>query len=982
MCILFPVSFFRMSYRSNLLAVSALLALSLVSSADAADLTPQQDHQRLVDSLHIASLRGGADGRNPNAPNAANYDEAKANPFPNLLPNLPDPLIFKNGQRVTSSKESWELQRPEIVEDFDREIYGRLPASVLAKAWGYASLNATSIQPDSGAWPAQGIIGLANKGQLRQLDDWGALRAWVWGASRALDYFETDKAVDAKHVAIAGHSRYGKAALVAMAYDRRFAAGYISSSGESGAKLHRRNWGELVENVAGTGDCMAANFLKCAGWVGAKDMFMAASAAGPVYQLLGKKGVGTNVFPPIETALTGGEIASRQHTGGHAPAPNWPILLTFAARYLPAAQSATEQRWALDADGGITWTVQPGTAHEDQIEMSGRKVSLIATYGVDAEGHLVLRRQIVFPLLRTLPNDTHASLSYSFGNDAKPRILIDGRPTDTETVRSFSHKGILTVRSIVGRQQKVSLTRALSPSTTKQLVIERLTFTNTSAKTVSLEVERTEKIARTNPRLGVYGEYVIAARVLDAGEREIAPGESTTFHLTFNGRKADERESLIDADAEEQARKALVDSYLSKLVLETPDAVLNRAFAFAKIRTAESVYETKGGLMHGPGGGSYYAAIWANDQAEYANPLFPFLGDATADASAVNAFRLFATYMNPDYKPIPSSIIAEGTSFWNGAGDRGDMAMIAYGAARFALAYGDRKTAVQLRPLIEWCLEYCRRKMNSDGVIASDSDELEGRFSAGKANLNTSSLYYDALNSAAMLDKELGGGKEVDYAERAKQIRAAIEQYFGAEVEGFHTYRYYDGNTVLRAWICTPLTVGIFDRASGTVEALFSPRLWTPDGVATQAGEKTFWDRASLYALRGALAAGETQRALAFLTYYSNRRLLGEHVPYPVEAWPEGNQRHLAAESALYCRIYTEGLFGMRPTGLRSFDLTPRLPPERNEMKLKSVQAFGQSFDVEVSRARDRLRIEVKAMGRKAISQEIASGGSTTIRFD
>jgi hypothetical protein len=165
--------------------------------------------------------------------------------------------------------------------------------------------------------------------------------------------------------------------------------------------------------------------------------------------------------------------------------------------------------------------------------------------------------------------------------------------------------------------------------------------------------------------------------------------------------------------------------------------------------------------------------------------------------------------------------------------------------------------------------------------------------------------------------------KAAQYAERAQQIRAAIEKYFGADIEGLLTYRYCDGNTVLRAWICTPLTVGIFDRADGTLEALFSP-IWTPDGLASQAGEKTFWDRAGLYALRGAFAAGETQRALSFLTYYSNRRLLGEHVPYPVEAWPEGNQRHLAAESALYCRIFTEGLFGMRPTGLRSFALTPR----------------------------------------------------------
>jgi hypothetical protein len=307
------------------------------------------------------------------------------------------------------------------------------------------------------------------------------------------------------------------------------------------------------------------------------------------------------------------------------------------------------------------------------------------------------------------------------------------------------------------------------------------------------------------------------------------------------------------------------------------------------------------------------------------------------------------------------------------------MAMIAYGAARFALAYGDRRTAEELWPLIEWSLEYCRRKVNKDGVVASDSDELEGRFPAGKANLNTSSLYYDALNSAAMLGHDLGRDQALlnKYGDRAKQIRAAIGSYFGANVEGFETYRYYDGNTVLRAWICTPLAMGIFDRSQGTIEALFSPRLWTQDGLASQAGDKTFWDRATLYALRGVLAAGETQRAIQFLTYYSHRRLLGDHVPYPVEAWPEGGQRHLAAESALYCRVFTEGLFGIRPAGLRAFTLTPRLPAGWPEMQLKNVRAFGQSFDIRVKREGGKQRVEVVS-GNKAIFSRLVSAGETS----
>jgi hypothetical protein len=241
---------------------------------------------------------------------------------------------------------------------------------VLAKGWGYAIYLPTSVQADQGEGLTEGVIGLVNQGQPRKLDDWGVLRAWAWGASRALDYFETDKSVDAKRVGVAGHSRYGKAALVAMAYDPRFAIAYISSSGEGGAKLFRHNFGEQIGNVAGTGayHWMAGNFLKYAGplrendlpvdahelialcaprpvfigagatngdgWADAKGMFLAEVEAAPVYKLLGKKDLGTSEFPPIETALLDGDIAFRQHSAGHTPAPNWPTFLAFASRYV------------------------------------------------------------------------------------------------------------------------------------------------------------------------------------------------------------------------------------------------------------------------------------------------------------------------------------------------------------------------------------------------------------------------------------------------------------------------------------------------------------------------------------------------------------------------------------------------------------------------------------------------------------------------
>lgn len=251
---------------------------------------------------------------------------------------------------------------------------------VLAKGWGYAVYIPTTVQPDNGDALQAGIIGLANGGKPREVDDWGALRAWAWGASRALDYLEADKSVDAKQVGLEGHSRYGKAALVAMAFDPRFAIAYISSSGEAGAKLYRRNFGEQIGNIAGTGEYhwMAGNFLKYAGpltendlpvdanelialcaprpvfigagavngdgWTDPKGMFLAAMGAGPVYRLLGKKDMGTTEFPAIETPLIDGDIAFRQHSGGHTPAPNWPTFLNFAARYIKTAPSSPNKR--------------------------------------------------------------------------------------------------------------------------------------------------------------------------------------------------------------------------------------------------------------------------------------------------------------------------------------------------------------------------------------------------------------------------------------------------------------------------------------------------------------------------------------------------------------------------------------------------------------------------------------------------------------
>ncbi|MBI3123397.1 MAG: hypothetical protein HYZ10_03245 [Ignavibacteriales bacterium] len=647
------------------------------------------------------------------------------------------------------------------------------------------------------------------------------------------------------------------------------------------------------------------------------------------------------------------------------------INFTIALLFIFLNQAQAQNRWNLTSDG-IVWNIKSGESHSDHIEMSGKKVSTVVRYKVAADGSLELSRSVVWPLLRTIPNNTHASLTRRFSIDIPSLLIINGKNPVNEKVQSISHNGLMTIISKF--DPGVEIKRILFPSYNQPAFCESYSVKNISSKNLTIEIPELKNVYKTLPEAGVEGSYFPTVKLYNSGTFNVEPEKEISFSVAFIGNKTGEDISL-DVNKELTERIQFLDIIKNQLVFESPDEILNQAFQFAKIRGSESIYETKGGFMHGPGGESYYAAIWANDQAEYIGPFFPYLGYDIGNKASLNAYKHFARFMNPEYKPIPSSIIAEGLDIWNGAGDRGDAAMISYGASRFALASGDKNIAKELWKLIEWCLEYCNRKLDKNGVVASDSDELEGRFPSGNANLCTSSLYYDALISSTYLVKELNLPKK-NYLKQAELLRKNIEKHFGYTLKGFETYRYYEGNDKLRAWICMPLTVGIFDRKQGTIDALFSPQLWTNDGLATEEGDKTFWDRSTLYALRGVFAAGETEKAIDYLKYYSNRRLLGDHVPYPVEAYPEGNQRHLSAESGLYCRIITEGIFGIRPTGFKSFTLSPRLPKDWNNMKLKHVRLFGEDFDISVTRKNEKLEVII-TKGKEIISKTIRKGSTT-----
>jgi hypothetical protein len=386
----------------------------------------------------------------------SNYDEAKVRPY-----TLPDPLVTVKGERVASAEEWWKTRRPEVMNFYREQIYGRIPANapkvtwevaetdeaarggaavmkkvvgrmgekpdgpkvnmtlhlpagargpvpvllnitfgfppgarpqaatkagqpapekkkagpapfdslgeVLGRGWGHASLNYGEIQPDRADRWTEGVIGLTLKeGQTRPApDEWGTISAWAWGISRAIDYLETDKGVDAKKVAITGASRLGKTVLWAGAQDERVAAVFSVVSGEMGAALIRRDWGETLDDMAQNFPWQfAGNLQKWAGrwdelpvdqhmlialcaprpvyvngglsdqWSDPKGEFLAMAAAGPVYRLLGAKDLGVSELPPLDQLVTDGDLAFHYHSGGHQAVPaDWKAFLDFAERH-------------------------------------------------------------------------------------------------------------------------------------------------------------------------------------------------------------------------------------------------------------------------------------------------------------------------------------------------------------------------------------------------------------------------------------------------------------------------------------------------------------------------------------------------------------------------------------------------------------------------------------------------------------------------
>lgn len=589
--------------------------------------------------------------------------------------------------------------------------------------------------------------------------------------------------------------------------------------------------------------------------------------------------------------------------------------------------------------------------YKNHIEMSGFKTSSIISYRIDKNRRPRFYRFCVFPSLRILPNDTRGSLVYAF-----PGVSIEANGKK-EKIENVFFNGILEFNSVAG---DTKIKRRFVSGNDRLTLVEEIKIKSSQTSCISFKCKKTEKVV--NGSCTASGKSYTLSTVLYSNGKAFSPknmsitviGEAT-FYIAYCAEK------LSEADVKRQIklRENFIESSRSRLAVNTPDENINQMIEFTKIRASESIFETKNGLMHAPGGGQYYAALWTNDQCEYANPLFAYLGYDKAWEQSVNCYSLYSGLAKPD-KAIYTSIVAEGDDYWYGAGDRGDSSMYIYGFARYLLTTGDKETAQKYQSALEAACEYVMSKMNTDNVIESDSDELENRFESGNANLSTAVISYDAFRSMSYLEKELGRDDMSNlYYDFSEKIENGIYTYFEANVEGYDTYRYCKEENNLRSWICLPMTVGIFNRVEGTLAALKSDRLKKPTGLLTKSGTATYWDRSLLYALRGLFYAGKADDALEMLNEYTSTRLLGEHVPYPIEAYPEGNAAHLSAESALYIRIFTEGVMGFRPLGFDRFELKPNLPSEWNEISAKDFYYAKKPITIEIKKNGDEIWVKI-----------------------
>ena len=560
------------------------------------------------------------------------------------------------------------------------------------------------------------------------------------------------------------------------------------------------------------------------------------------------------------------------------------------------------------------------------------------------------------------------------GADSNPALRVNGRPLRWDVPSSVAFDGMLTMA--YPESDGIVPTRTVYPSPRNPVIIDEWRLRNATDKPMSVDVSMPGKVKPATDQTSLVWTWQGPASTV------VEPGGTVALACCLRAQSKDgpDANPAVDVAAEHAARRALAEAaWRGPGRLETPEPLLDVAFALQKLHVLECPIETFRGVIANNGSLTYAPGIWANDPVEYSSPLFPFFGDAALNRAAMNMYGVWLDHCRQSGGvPFPGSF--EGPGLKLTQRERGDDAMVLYGLSKFLLFQGDRAAAEEMWPLIEFAAASVLRHTTAEGIVASETDEMEGRYPTGQANLSTSSLAYGGYRFAARLARELRRPAADAFDRRAAALRQAIESGFGAEIEGFKTYRYYKENTTLRGWILLPLAMGIDERRDGTVAALLSDKLWPHRNegadILAESTRPTEWGRETYYALRTLFKAGRTGEALDLTRRVVQAQIFGPKGPYPDE-----DAIDMLCPGSLYPRVFTEGMFGLVPTGLVSFECTPWLPAEWPRMALRDVRAFGRTWDLVVERNGDRQKVTVSAGGQVLLSASGPAGKTYPVSF-
>lgn len=670
----------------------------------------------------------------------------------------------------------------------------------------------------------------------------------------------------------------------------------------------------------------------------------------------------------LVTSLWNTRSFSSPTLGRGRPGPLLTVAVSLAAAAGlagPAGAEAFADFWARDAAGRVTHRCGGGAPVE--LCMQGRKLVMQVRVD-DTTGLSYKARFFNVPQNRTDKDQ----VVFDAGPDLLPAIRVAGRDLRIAAPLSVTFDGMLTVTYPV--HDGIVATRTVYPSTTAALVLDEWQLRNTGAKPVRVAVApvRTVKPMEQNVAV-VWNCQAVESTTL-------APGGTLSFVTRLQGGLADAPNPAVEVAAEHAARRALAEAaWRGPGRLETPEPDLDTAFALQKFHVLECPIETCKGIITHNGSLRYSPGIWANDPVEYSSPVFPFFGDPQLNRAGMNMYRIWQDYcLENGTDPFPGSF--EHAALKLVQRHRGDNAMVLYGLSKFLLFQGDRAAAEELWPLIEMSAASVLKHTTAEGIVASETDEMEGRYPTGDANLSTSALACGGYRLAARLADCLGKPSAADFDRRAESLRKAIEDYFGAEVEGFKTYRYYQGNTTLRGWILLPLAMDITERRDATVAALTSDKLWPKRAegadILAESTRPTEWGRETYYALRALFKAGRTEESLDLTRRVVKAQIFGPKGPYPDE-----DAIDMLCPGSLYPRVFTEGMFGIVPTGLDSFECTPWLPAAWPRMALRDVRAFGRSWDLVVEREDGRQKVTVRSGDQVVMSGAGPAGRTYQVVF-